>query len=50
MNHAEIFKGQPFRYASWELVPDWYKTFPPDHFGQAEMNDATMLINKSSTA
>jgi len=33
-----------------ELVPDWYQTFPPDHIDQAEINDSTMLRNKTSTA
>jgi len=27
---------------------DWYKTFPPDHFGQVELNDSTMFRNTTS--
>ena len=42
MNHAKTF-------ALWELF-NWYKSFLPDHFGQAEMNDLNMLSNKTSTA
>jgi len=29
---------------------NWYKSFSPDHFGQSEMNDSTMLCHKTSTA
>jgi len=50
MNHVKILKGQPHRFALWQLVPNWYKSFPPDHFGQAEMNASTMLSNKTITA
>jgi len=50
MNHVQMLKGQPHRFALWELLPDWYKIFPPDHFGQAKMNDSTMLSNKTSNA
>ena len=50
MNHVKILKGWPRRFTLWALVPNWYKTFPPDYFGQAEMNDSTMLRNKTSTA
>jgi len=25
MNHVKIVKGQPHRFALWELVPKWYK-------------------------
>jgi len=39
MNHVKIFKGQPYRLARWKLVPNWYKLFAPNHFGQADMND-----------
>jgi len=48
MNHAKIFKGR--RFASWELVQGPYKTFPPDHIDQVEINKSTILSNKSSTA
>jgi len=41
-----FLKGQPCRCAFWELVPNWYKLLPPDHFGQAVMNDSIMLSNK----
>jgi len=34
MNHVQIFKGQTRRFVHWELVRNWYKTFPPDHFGR----------------
>jgi len=50
MNHVKIFKGQPRRFALSELVQACYNTFPPDHFGQVEINDSTMLRNKTSTA
>jgi len=50
MKHAKTVKGQPRRYASSELVHRLYKSFPPDHFGQAEMNVSNTLSNKSSTA
>ena len=47
MNHVKIFKGPLHQYALWELVPNWYKSFSPDHFGQAEMKDSNMLTKKS---
>ena len=50
MNHVKIFQGQPRRFALSELVQAWYKKFPTDHFGQLEINDSTMLRNKTSTA
>jgi len=52
MNHVKIFMGQPRRFALSELVQAWHKpvTFLPDHFGQVEINDSTMLRNKTSTA
>jgi len=50
MIHVKIFEGQPRRFALSELVQAWYKIFPPDHFGQVEINDSTMLGNKTSTA
>ena len=50
MNHVKIFQGRPRRFALWVLVPHWYKSIPPDHFGQAGMNAATMLSNTTSTA
>jgi len=50
MNHVKIFKGQPCRFALSELVQAWYKKIPPDHFGQVEISDPTMLRNKTSTA
>jgi len=31
-------------------VPNWYATILPDHFGQSEMNNSTVLSNKTSTA
>ena len=50
MHVAKMFKGKPRQLALCELVPNWYKTFPPDHFGQVEMNDSTMLSNQINTA
>jgi len=50
MNYAKIFKSPLRQSALWQLVPNWYKSFPPDHFGQAEINDSTMLSNNTSTA
>jgi len=34
----KYFKAHPHPSALWELVPDWCKTFPCDHFGRVEMN------------
>ena len=48
--HIKVFKGQPRRFALSELVQAWYKTFPPDQNGQVEIDDSTMLRNKTSTA
>jgi len=31
MHHAKLFKGKPRQFARGEQVPDWYKSFPPDH-------------------
>ena len=39
MNHVKILKGQPRRFALWELVPNWYKVFPRDHIDQVEINN-----------
>ena len=50
MNHIKMFKGQPHRCTLWELVPNWYKSFQTDNFGQPEMNDSTGLSNKICTA
>jgi len=50
MNHVEIFKGWPPRDAPSKLIQLWYKTFPPDHGGQAETKNPTVLSNKTSTA
>jgi hypothetical protein len=50
MNQYKIFQGHAQRSALREQVPNWYKSFPSDHFGQAEMKDSTMLNNKISTA
>jgi len=50
MNHVKIIKGQPRWFALVELVPSWYNTFPPDHIDQLEINNSTMLRNKTSTA
>jgi len=50
INHVKIFKGWPPRDAPSKLVQLWYKTFPPDQRGQAEMKTPTRLSNKTSTA
>jgi len=50
IDHAKIFMGWSPRYAPLELVPQWYKIFPPDHFRQAEMKKPTRCINQTSTA
>ena len=39
VNHVTISKGQPNQSALWELVPNWYKIFRPDHTDQAEINN-----------
>jgi len=47
MNDSKIYKGQPRRLVLGELVPNqykssnWYKSFPPDHSDQAEINKST---------
>jgi len=46
---CQLFKGQPRRFALWELVPNWYKSFLHDHFGQLKIKDITMLSNETST-
>ena len=48
MNHVMIDEpyescGPPRRFAFWMLLPNWYKTFPPDHIDQVEINGPTML-------
>ena len=50
MNHANIFEGQPRRFALCQLVPTWYKSFSSDHSGHDQMNNSTILSNKTSTA
>jgi len=50
MNHAKIFEGWSPRDAPSELVPQWNKTFPPDHFGRVEMKNPTTFSNNTSTA
>jgi len=49
-SHVKICKGQPRRFALWKLIPNWCKTFPPDHIDLAEMKKPTWLRNKTSTA
>jgi len=46
MNHINTFKGLPLKYALWELVPNWYKMFPPDRLGRTDMEMLTGLSNK----
>ena len=43
MNHVKSHKGQPHRFVLWELVPEWYKTFTPDHVDQVETINSTIL-------
>ena len=50
MNHAKKIKGWSPWHASFELVPQWYKTFPPDHLGRLEMKKPTRFSNKMITA
>jgi hypothetical protein len=50
MNHVKTFEGKPRQFALSELVQACYKIFPPDHIDQEEINDSTMLRNKTSTA
>ena len=47
-NHVKIFKGPPQRFVLWKLVPNLYKSFPPDHFDK--IHDSTMLSHNTSTA
>ena len=48
INHVKIFKGWPPQDAHSNLIQLRYKTFPPDHGGQAEMKNATRLSHKTS--
>jgi len=50
MNDVKTFKGQSYRFALWELVPNQQKSFPPDQYDLAGMNDSTMMSDKTSTA
>ena len=45
----KIVQGQPHIFANWELVLNWYKSFPPAHVSQAKTNDSTTLSIKTST-
>jgi len=47
---CKIFKGRPRRNAFSKLVHRQYKSFPPDRFCQVEIQNATGLSNKPSTA
>jgi len=49
IDEAKIFKGQPRRFALWELAPNWYKTIPPDHIDQVQINDSPRLRNTKGT-
>ena len=42
---SKYLRAQPLQSALWELVPKWYKTLPPDHIDQVEINDSTMVSN-----
>ena len=37
MKHVKILKGQPRRFALWELVPNWYKKLSRDHTDLVEI-------------
>jgi len=50
MNHVKMFKGWPPRDTPSELAQLWYKLFPPDQRGLAEMKNPTRLSNKTSNA
>ena len=50
IHNANIYKSQPSQCALWELVLDWNKTIPPNHFGWVEMNQPTGMSNTTSTA
>jgi len=50
MNHVKVFKGQLRWDVLWELVPNWFETFPPNHFGRVEMIQPTRMSYKTSTA
>jgi len=50
MNGSKKIKGWSLRDALWELVPEWYKKFPQDHFGRVEMKKPTGLSNKPIAA
>ena len=50
MNHAKIFKGWSPRHGPSELVPQWLKTFSPEHFVHVEMKKPNRLSNKTGTA
>jgi len=59
MNDSKIYKGQPRRFVLpkvlGKLVPNqykafnWYKSFPPAHIDQVEINKSTnQQINKTT--
>jgi len=48
IHHIKLFKGQTLRFALWELVLNWYKTFPSDHIDHSEINSSTKLTNKTT--
>ena len=39
-NDVEIFESQLLRFALWELVPNWYKTFLTDYIDNLEINSS----------
>jgi len=47
---AKRFDGKPRQGTLQELVPNWWKIFPPVHFDLIEMNQPTSINNKTSTA
>ena len=42
VHYAKVIKCQFRGFAFCELVPHWYKSFLPEHFGQAEKGQAEM--------
>jgi len=49
LDFFRFFFKNPRRFAICVLVPKWYKTFPPDHIDQEEINKSTMLSHTQST-
>jgi len=41
---AKMLKGRPHRYASWELVHRWYKSFPREYLKLLRQPEQEQLV------